>query len=649
MPYYTDDISVMEDLDPEPQPKGRGYSREFRLGVVLLVVVLLWAGWQSWQLAVQQQNYRQAEEAVSVQDWSRAYDFFISASGYRDAGARARQVEKLIQERDRHYRAATTAINRKQWVTALTELQGVLSIQAQYWDVASLYDTVKAEVYSNTLKGAIAQRSGSEAEPPGLYYRTASDWVWLEGSDRWSQVLGATSNSVAYDVPGEDWQPGATPTPVPSNRQPPPGRPELSGRRLKVATLTGSAATSRDSMLDPALYSYYLPAGDRLVAGRYNERTSSSLNAVRSGFIGWWIDYEQVEQGRAVSTTLSMGDPNETVLDVSPGTDRFLVAHASGVSMRSSKIDLYIGLEGEGGEYTRRLIYSHKGQLGGGQISPDGRYVLLTTITPLPDAISEVQSALLFDLVAQTPPYTLTTRTAQVDTVGGYVAFDTWVKGTFLTQGDYAGKLLLVEQDLQELAVNLVDPTNVGVRTELARLPGNRFLAYVAEQPGSAKLVLSGWALDGSGPASFQRITRLLFVRLVPGEEARITYVPTAEFAYLRSFGLRTGHLVYEQRTGSDMGRRLEVYSMPDSALDREHEIVPTQVYTATGLDIFDSRGTGYTAQTPSWYPGEGAFAFAQGGGLSVREYDSSSEGKLESSVLQLIDPRTYSIINYFR
>ncbi|HEX8597338.1 MAG TPA: hypothetical protein VF952_02370 [Chloroflexia bacterium] len=647
MPDYTDDISIMEDLDPEPLSQGRSYTREFVLGGLLLLFVVVWAGWQSWQQEAKQQSYRQAEAAVTRQDWGLAYDYFKSASGYRDAGARAQQVEKLIQERDRHYRAATTAINRRQWVTALDELHGVRSIQAQYWDVDALYADVEAEVYSNTLKGAIALRAG--AEPPGLYYRTDSEWVWLEGSDRWSQVLGATGDSVAYDVPGENWQPGVTPTPVPFNRQPPPGRSELEGRKLKVATLNGGGVTARDSTLDPTFYSYYLPVGDRLVAGRYNERSGSYLTAVRIGFTGWWLDYEQMEQGRPVTSTLSLGGPEETVVHFSPGSARYLVAVAGGLTVRSSKIDLYLGVRGEGGEFTRQPIYSHVGQFGGGQISPDGRYVLLTTITPIDEGASEVQSALLFDLIAGTPPYTLTTRTVPVATVGSFVAFDTWVKGTFLNEGENAGELLLVERDMQQLDVRLVDPANPAAGTVLVRLEGNRYLSYVTEKPGSSELLINGWAIEGTTPVDFAETTRLLFIRLAPGEEASIMYLPTIDVGYLRSFGIYGGRLVYEQRTNSNRGQSMEVYAVPGSTAGEEREIAPTQVYSATGLSVNESRSTSYSSTMASWYPGEGAFAYAQGGSLYAREYESGNEVKLEPSVLQLIDPRTYLNVTYFR
>ncbi|MDQ5825081.1 MAG: hypothetical protein M3441_12875 [Chloroflexota bacterium] len=647
MPDYTDDISIMEDLDPEPLPQGRGYTREFVLGGLLLLLVVVWAGWQSWQQAAKQQSYRQAEEAVARQDWGLAYDYFRSASDYRDAGARAEQVEKLIQERDRHYRAATTAINRMQWVTALDELHGVRNIQAEYWDVDSLYADVEAQVYSNTLKGAIALRAG--AEPPGLYYRTASEWVWLDGSDRWSQVLGATGDSVAYDVPGDNWQPGVTPTPVPFNRQPPPGRPELEGRKLKVATLSGNAVTTRDSTLDPAFYSYYLPSGDRLVAGRHNEKPGSHINEVRVGFVGWWLDYEQMEEGRAVSSTLSLGAPEETVLHFSPESARYLVAVAGGLTVRSSKLELYLGVMGEGGEFTRQPIYSHVGQFGGGQISPDGRYALLTTITPIDDGASEVQTALLFDLVAGTPPYTLTTRTVPVRTVGNFVSFDTWIKGAFLNDGEYAGKLLLVDRDQQQLTLSLIDPSAPGASTVLTRLPANSYLYYIGEKPGGSEVLLNGMAVESDSQSDFRPRATLLFIRLRPGTEPVITYLPQAEGAFPRFSGIYGERLVYELRTTTDVGPGLVVFSVPASNVSQTLEVAPTQIYTATGLPLIEGRGTGYTAQSPSWYPGQDAFAYAQGGSLYVREYDGRTEVKLEASVLQLIDPNAYLNASYFR
>lgn len=647
MPNYTDDISIMEDLDPEPLSHVRGYTREFVLGGLLLLFVVVWAGWQSWQQAAKQQSYRQAEEAVTRQDWGLAYDYFRSASGYRDAGARAEQAEKLIQERDRHYRAATTAINRQQWVTALNELHGVRNIQAEYWDVDSLYDNVEAQVYSNTLKGAIALRAG--AEPPGLYYRTAGEWVWLDGSDRWSQVLGVTGDSVAYDVPGDNWQPGVTPTPVPFNRQPPPGRPELEGRKLKVATLSASAITARDSTLDPAFYSYYLPTGDRLVAGRYNEKSGSYLTAVRAGFNGWWLDYEQIEEGRAVSSTLSLGGSEETVLHFSPESARYLVAVAGGLTVRSSKLELYMGMRGEGGEFTRQPIYSHVGQFGGGQISPDGRYVLLSTITPVDNGASEVQTALLFDLVAGTPPYTLTTRTVPVETIGSFVSFDRWVMSAFLNEGEYAGKLLLLDRNPQQLTLSLIDPATPGASMVLAQLPFNSYLYYISEKPSGSELLLNGMAVESDTQSGFRPRATLFFVRLRPGTEPVVTYLPQAEGAFPRSSGIYGERLVYEIGTMTGRGMGLVVFSVPASNVSQTLEVAPTQVYTATGLPIIEERGTGYSAQSPSWYPGQGAFAYTQGGSLYVREYDGSTEVKLEASVLQLIDPHTYLNASFLR
>lgn len=648
MPDYIDDISTMEDLDPEPPPKGRVYIREFVLGALLLLLVVGWAGWLAWQQDVKQQAYQRAEREVTVQGWDSAYRFFVSASGYKDADARAEQIEKLIKERDEHYQAANRAARDERWVEALKELQQVRNIQPAYLDVVPMYATLETQVYSNALKGAVALRSA--AEPPGLYYRTDNGWVWLEGSDRSSRVLGASYGTVAYDVPGADWSPRPTATPLPFNRQPSSGMPQLEGRKLKIATLTGTGITARDSVLDPARYSFYLPSLEGVLVGRYNERPGTYLRAVRSGYTGWWLDYEYVKDGHPISTTISMGGPDETIMDFSPPSERYVVAVAGGSSVRSSKIQLSLGERGADGGYTRRPIYSHVGQLGGAQVSPDGRYMLLTAVTPVDSGVREEQSALLFDIVAGTPPITLTTRTVPVETVGSFVSFDTWVKGTFLSEGDYAGKLLIVERDGQQLTLSLIDPTDPATRKVVAQVGGNNFLFYIREKPGSSELWLSGWTLEGgTTPLDFQNSSRLLFIRLTPGAEARVTHQPQLEAGFVRTFGTYGERFVYEQRTDSNARAGVEVYSVLDRLLDQAGEVAPTQVFTATGLVLSEEGSTGYSSLTPSWYPGEGLLAYAQGGNLYAREYDGRNEVKLEGNVLQLVDPRSYFTTTYFR
>ena len=648
MSDYPDDISIMEELDPEPEPQGRSYAREFVLGALLLLVVVTWAGWQSWQQEMHRASYREAEQAVSAQDWDIAYDRFRAAADYRDAPGRAQQIASLITDRDKHYRAATTAISDKRWAAALKELQAVRSLQPRYWDVASLYDRVEGEVYSNALGGAIALRTG--AEPPGLYYRADSGWVWLDGSDRWSHVLSASDDAAVYDVPGEGWQPGLpTPTPVPANRQPPSGRPELQGRRLKVATLNGSGVTVRDSTLDPAFYTTYFPAGDRIIAGRYNERVGTFIHAVRTGYNGWWLDYEYPEQGRPVSATLSLGSADETVLDFSLRNDLYLVAVSSGISIRSSEIELFLGMKGEDGSQTRRPIYSHVGQLGGGQISQDGRYALLTTITPTNNPVVETQSALLFDLIAQTPPYTLTTHMVPVDTVGSYVSFDTWVKGAFLHEGEYAGQVLLVEGNGREVTVSLIDPAKPETRTTVVQTTGTTNIFAVAEKPGSSEVWLAGQAIQDNTPLEPRKSARMLFIRLTPtGEPGQIS-VPQSDIGFMQSFGSYGGYLLYAQEDSGNIGMGVSVSTVPNSLLERGQEVAPTEVYSGTIMFPTGIRSTGYSSQDASWYPGQGLLAYTENGSLYVRDYDGSNEVKLEPSVVQVIDPRFYMNTQYLR
>ncbi|MDQ3931088.1 MAG: hypothetical protein M3328_18325, partial [Chloroflexota bacterium] len=183
----------------------------------------------------------------------------------------------------------------------------------------------------------------------------------------------------------------------------------------------------------------------------------------------------------------------------------------------------------------------------------------------------------------------------------------------------------------------------------LTSLPGNRYLYYITEKPGGSELLLNGVAIEGDTRFGFQRNATLLFVKVTPGTEPTVTYLLGAEGAFPRSFGEHGEHLVYELRTTTNHGEGLAVFVVPTSRVGQTQEAAATQVFNADGLPIDEGRGTGYSAQSPSWYPGIDAFAYTQGGSLYVREYEGSTEVKLEPSVLQLIGPRTFSTVSHFR
>ena len=86
MPGSHEPVSVVEDLDPEPeQSPSRFQLRELVLGLLLLVGVLGFAGWQWWSQESRQSSYARAVTALSRNDLDQARALFAGASGYRDA------------------------------------------------------------------------------------------------------------------------------------------------------------------------------------------------------------------------------------------------------------------------------------------------------------------------------------------------------------------------------------------------------------------------------------------------------------------------------------------------------------------------------------------------------------------------------------
>src|SRR5436305_15088193 len=101
MPPYDEPISIVEDLDPEPTPKRSIYTWEVVLGMLLLVGVLTFAGWQWARQSNLQSEYGAAMDAVSHQDWLSAERHFAAASGYLDSDKQAQQAAEKIATRDK--------------------------------------------------------------------------------------------------------------------------------------------------------------------------------------------------------------------------------------------------------------------------------------------------------------------------------------------------------------------------------------------------------------------------------------------------------------------------------------------------------------------------------------------------------------------
>lgn len=641
-------VSVIKELDPEPQPGGRFlHMREFLLGVALLAAVLGWAGKEWWQQDQQQSNYRAGTQAAARMHWNEAGDYFAAASGYRDATARATQAAQSVASRDLHYNAATHAISSTQWLTAFNELQAAHIIQPDYLDSPALYSLAQNHVYRDALYGAVVLNIN--AQPPGLYYRGDDTWVWLQGSDRWSQVRASSSvtGTVIYDVPGEGWILRPSPTAVAANHESPPGSPQLADRRLKAVSLKcGKAPLFHDLSLNPADYVYYTATVEGVVAWRFR-RGTNNVDPVRASYTGREAEADYEAYTSPLTTTIVQADEDRAVLDISVERNMVLWAQWSGISLKSSNIQLYVShLDGT----STREIYRHTGELGGGQLSPDGRYVLLTTITSNTGLPAEEQSALLLDLSNPSQSSTLANSTVEVQTIGSYFRHPLAIKGAFLSRGVFAGKALVTVQSKDGVVFTLHDVVQPEKAATLASMSGLVTVVGVQEQEDGSELIISG--IKGYSEFADDRMadTHTFFMKLVPGKPAIVSEIVSksdanSRFAY--EFGMKNGYFVYADVGMGSTGVSSNLNSIPEGLLN-PGKIEPKQVYTVTELNnrMFS---TGQSNMVAKWYLGKRLFAFTDGGSLYARLYGGEQQAKLETGVTALFSPFVQTNMRFLR
>ena len=100
-------------------------------------------------------------------------------------GARAAAAGAQIVERDKRYTLALTALAQHNGVAALQALDALDQIEAGYGVRVS---SLRSQHAGLPQRAGRDDRLAQRGSPPGLYYRSADDWVWLEGSDAASSL-----------------------------------------------------------------------------------------------------------------------------------------------------------------------------------------------------------------------------------------------------------------------------------------------------------------------------------------------------------------------------------------------------------------------------------------------------------------------------
>jgi hypothetical protein len=344
----------IEDLDPEPVGPGRRLRRrEVALGMLLLVGVLLFAGWDWQRQEGQATAYRAGEQAALAREWDAAEAAFRSVGTYRDAAQRAAQAAATQAERDRRYAAAQSALGAGDYLGALAAVEAVAQVQPGYRDTAALAEQARAPLLRAVLSGTVAQRPA--AQPPGLYRYGAAGWEWLAGSDGASQVQATGAPGyVLYDGPNPDL-------------------PRAGARVLVRADLQRDPAETATFTLNPADFSGYRVGADGVWGIRDSHLRVPALASVQ-GYGNLDLTYQATADPRFQA--LILPGPDWLVLDLAPDGRHYLLADLSRATGGDAPTSLlYLA----GGASRPQALYAVPGLLRRAQFSPDGRWVLLVS------------------------------------------------------------------------------------------------------------------------------------------------------------------------------------------------------------------------------------------------------------------------------
>lgn len=632
-------VSVMEDLDPEPERSGGLlHARELVLGLALLVGVLGWAGWQMWRDESNRTNYAQAQQAVAARRWGDALSHFEAAGGYKDADARAADARKQVWQRDSQYASASVGWSEG----ALIAAHAVQTIQPGYKDVDELAAKAEKQVYSDALNGVVALRT--EAKPPGLYYRDETGWVWLQGSDRWSQVRSmGTPSRIVYDVPGSGWQPPVKATPTPSGYNSEPGSPDLVGRGLSVMQI--ESVYLRYSFLplslDPAQYNSYI-CGE---AGVWAVRNEGILGSIRKPSLplGPFV-YEAF--GSPITSTVSFIGTQSGVVDLGRNGNSILVAgYGQPIGGRAISV-LYIA-EPDGRNL--HVLYSlpGKGGFDSAHLSPDGRFALLVTYEPVEGAQkqgAEKLKALLLDVDGNTPPRVLAETVKSVaEDMSGTRYMELTIAATFLNTGPLWNKILLawVGPDASDqVNLRLVDPGSPAVPLLTTSTPGDITTELIGTEDANSGLLLMAISFLDTVSTEKPSTQTLLHIELETGSLGRATArqytIPFGMMPVFLDARIQKSNLIYGGLHTTEDKVGFSVATMPLS------EIGKPGAKESTLYDVTLPRDGAGPLPSRRYHLGTDSLAYIDRGELIVHSYESGINTTLEGGVTDLFEPDTY-------
>ncbi len=673
----NDALSVVEDLDPEPEPGGKRIWRSSRmrdlvLGLAILLGVVGWAGYSSWHDESNRSNYAQAQQDASLHHWDDALAHYSSAKGYKDADALAANASKQIEARDSRYQAAKSYSQTGPAIQELLAARAVQTIEPGYKDIDVVASRAEAQVYTDALSGTVAIRT--EADPPGLYYRGPNGWAYLRGSDQWSRVLSipfsaVSANHIVYDIAGPNWK---APGPIIKSPFGPygypiaQGSPDKVGRRLVMAELSGESGDPKfvDLQLNPMDYNFYVCGSAGVWGIRYDPGISDTIIAkgILDGFSPTYEATAPQAGGKGIDIVAPVATPGTdgVVADFGHGgtaaDELLLAAHGAqgtrGGADNKSSTELY--LAGADGSHPR-LVFSTTGTLASALLSPDDRHALVVASeAPANLAGSLAVSAILLTLDGSIPPRTLQ-RISLDEASAAYnipspLAGRLSLSGVFLENGVFKNKLLLSWSEgspVTGIRIRLLDVANPDNILTEADMPDEQIgVLPVVESPDGRSLLL--YEQDAAPtPVAGKPLTVYLEVLQAETGTGKVKAngynipLPPANASsdstpYFMNPTVRGSNLIYSVETFTTMPETTSAYSLPladpsDQNSDGRGAAQPLQLFS----HIWPAtQSIGDTGPEPVGVPGPGAYASTDSSGtLHAHLYDAAGDISLEPGV----------------
>jgi hypothetical protein len=650
-PEQYDSISEIEDLDPEPEIKpGLVRKRELILGGLLLAAVIFFACWQWWHQEYQASQYRAGKEAIDNNRWEAAARYFHEAAGYNDSDVLAKNSQQQVEQRDRLYKSANEHIDRGEWLHALSDIRAIGRIQPGYRDIEVREKLVTDMVYKDALGGTVTMREA--ASPPGLYFRTPTAWVWLEGSDTKSLwTSNDQQDHFVFDVKDPAATASPDPTPDPSSYM----SDRYANRKLIVAQVSDNKLTYSELPLELATYGPAFASSNGLWAFNYEQYPLMGNNPyllISNAFWGASLRYQAYSSAVSAPVELTVTNTyttGEVITFVDPASNRYIVAEwINGQSYGPDEdtiINLYTGAAGEQG---RQLVYTHTGgRLESAQLSPDGRYMVVTTQSPLKSSLEMVTTNLI-DLAGSAPPRVIKEVVRYARDPGRIQAVST----AFVRQGVYAGKLVLVEYGAQGTQVSLIDPAlatggaQAFYTLSTTTIPGDiESYWYLAKQDDEGLAVAA--YNSASSPFNSGSITVTVNVLILPAGGLPETYgvtmtEPTGDLPAIRISDheiILSPYLITLRPEQTEQEQSFSIYRVPRSrnsgSAQADRQVVK--------LDLPSDEQSGPLATI---HLGRTLIAYTRNENLHVMTQDGQVDLMLESGVPVIYENRSLTSYN---